>query len=246
MNQKKSYFVLIGVFLTTFLLLLIYYIIFFQKSQGYIILPGNQVFYKNQDKITVIEKDFSKNKFEKVIVITENETQKLEFRITDGKAEFYKENKKIDLEENLVIAYSPNMNLEVESSTKEELNQEEIKEVDAILKEHGIIGYENLNVSQKVKINNNIFYIISNLFDETKYDKVFSFVYYYENNKIHYLVEDVDSTDNTYNLCIPHINSLVRFNHGNDKIILSCEYFSDIGTENTIYELTNNIWSLYQ
>lgn len=246
MNQKKSYLVLIGIFLTIFVLLLVYYISFFQKNQGYIILPGNQVFFKNHDKITLVDTDFKKDNYEKVIVVTENKTQKLEFRVTDGKAEFYKENKKIDIEDNLIIAYSPNLDLEIKNSTKEELNQEEMKEVDAILKEHGIIGYENLNVSQKVKINDKIFYIISNLFDETKYDKVFSFAYYYENNKLHYLVEDVDSIDNTYNLCIPRINSLIKFNHGNEKLILSCEYFSDIGIENTIYELTNNIWNLYQ
>ena len=95
MNQKKSYLVLIGIFLTIFVLLLVYYIIFFQKNQGYIILPGNQVFYKNHDKITLVDTDFKKDNYEKVIVVTENKTQKLEFRVTDGKAEFYKENKKI-------------------------------------------------------------------------------------------------------------------------------------------------------
>ena len=130
---------------------------------------------------------------------------------------------------------------------KAEMNQEEIKQIDTILEEHGIIGYENLNVKKKISLteNNqtNDIYIVSNLFDESKYDKVFSFAYYFSNNQIHYLIEKVDSVDNAYDLCIPSISSYINFNHSQQsKIVLSCEYFSDIGTDNKIYQLNNHIW----
>lgn len=246
MNQKKAYFVLIGISIVILLFLLGYYYFGVQKNNGYIIFPGGQVFYKKGNNMTLVEKNFQSDQYANIIVVVDNQQMHLKFTISDGKVEFYNNKEKIDLEE-FTIAYSPKLDIKLKNYSETEMNQEEIKQIDTILEEHGIIGYENLNVKKKVSLteNNqtNDIYIVSNLFDESKYDKVFSFAYYFSNNQIHYLIEKVDSVDNAYDLCIPSISSYINFNHSQQsKVVLSCEYFSDIGTDNKIYQLNNHIW----
>lgn len=247
MKNKKMYIILIGIYIIIAFILFFYYNFSVKKNEGYVILPGNNVFYKKNDQFTKIDKDFKENTYIKVKTIYKNSSSNLTFTIQDGSTKFFKNKESVQLSDDFVIAYSPKLDLTVQYGTIQELNADELKEVDTILREHDIIGYENLNVKQKVTFSDQTFYVISNLFDESSYDKVFSFVYYYVNGERKYLIEQVDSTNNVYNLCIPTVSSFVDFKHNNHPdMILSCEYFSDIGTDNYIYQMKDNIWSLLQ
>ena len=49
-----------------------------------------------------------------------------------------------------------------------------------------------------------------------------------------YLQEDVIESENAYDICVSDINSIIDIS-GNKIMTITCEYFSEIGDENNIY-----------
>lgn len=247
-KKYKIYISIIAIYAIIALIVLIFNI-YNNHNSGYIILPGENVYYKDNNSITAYSNDI--DKAIDIKFITDYGTNKLKFKLINNNVELYNNDTLVEFDENFKIAYSSNLKLNLADYSSDELNSEDMKKVSDILKEHGIIGYENLNTSSKVSFDYNndgiseTIYFVSNLFDETKYDKVFSFVYYISGNDIIYLIEQIDTIENTYELCIPSMNSIVDLNNdGIYEFIISCEYFSNIGIDNQIYEQKENLFNL--
>ena len=95
MNQKKAYFVLIGISIVILLFLLGYYHFGVQRNNGYIIFPGGQVFYKKGNNMTLVENNFQSDQYANITVVVDNQQMHLKFTISNGKVEFYKNKEKI-------------------------------------------------------------------------------------------------------------------------------------------------------
>jgi len=247
MKDKKIYIILISIYVVIALIAVIF-IGVNNKQKGYIILPGYDLYYKNKNTIKSYNKKIDELK--DIITITDIETKKLKFK-NEEQLEIYENNEITDIRQNLIMAYSSNLNFDIANYSKETLNDEDIKILNQILEEHDIIGYENLNTNEKISFDydqNGIeetIYFVSNLFEETVYDKVFAFVYYIENNEIKYLSEQVTDILKIYDLCVPRMNSIVDLDEDKKyEFIISCEYFSNKGIQNSIYKKQNNLFEL--
>lgn len=239
MNKKyKIYFILIIIFFFLATFLIYQFKVIDERENGYILLPGNNIIYKHKDKLEIYKGEITKPI--KIKVVTYSNTIITSFTYVNKKITFYNNKKETELNEEMIYGYSKNLKLEKIDYSKESLNQSDLEKVNQILLENGIIGYEYLNTSEKVSFDfnndgaNETIYFVSNLFDETIYDKVFSLVFMINNNEINYLIKQVDNKINSYNLCVPSLNSIYNIN-GN-KTIITCDYFDDIGSDIYLYD----------
>lgn len=239
MNKKYYiYFVLMGIFLFVSIFLVYEVNIKEKKDKGYLILPGNLIYYKDNDQLKRYTKSISKQN--DINIITNYGIEKATFIYQNNQIKFYQNKEEIDFDEQLMYAYSSGLDLETIDFNIQELNTSDIQKIDSILKENDIMGYENLNEAEKITFDfdedgiNEEVYFISNLFDETTYNKVFSFVFMIQNDKVSYLLKKIDITDNAYNLCIPTPNAILKID--NYKLVVRCDYFSEMGSDSYLYE----------
>jgi hypothetical protein len=238
MNKKYQIYIVLMIIFIFISLLLVYEInIVEKKDNGYLLLPGNLVLYKEKDNLEIYQKAISKND---VSVVTSSGIEKLTFTYQNNKITFYKDETEVDLDDELIYGYSSELELENISFNTQELNDNEIEKIDSILKVNGIIGYESLNEAEKLTFDfdqdgvDEEIYFISNLFDETIYDKVFSLVFTIQDNSVNYLLKQIEDVDNTYDLCIPTPSSILKI--GNYKLIIRCDYFSELGSKTYLFE----------
>lgn len=211
------------------LVVILGFVIADRNSLKLIILPDNNVYLIKNDTFIKYNKDI-KNKTK----VTLLNGDKLSFTYIKGEVKFYNEKKEVEIEDNYKFAYTKKVNIENVKFDTDDLNLNELDNVKTILSNHGIDGYDNLSTT-KITYNNKTLYFVTNLFEEYTYDKVFSFLYYFnEESDIIYLIEQVDSTENIYDLCIPSMNSIVKVD-GKSNLIIDCSYYSEIGTKNYIY-----------
>lgn len=213
-------------------------------NSGYLILSDDAIYYKEKHKWEKYYNDiFTPTP---VTVLTSTGTKELEITRIKGKLEYYQDESQIILEEPLLMAYSNKLNLKFKDYELEPIAAPEIKKFDEILKKHDIIGYEHLS-SRRLSYDfdhdglDEVIYFVTNLFLETTYDKVFSFAYYIKGNEIIYLNEQVGTLDQTYDLCIPTVKSIIDLNDDQkDEVIFACEYFNNIGVSYSFYQIKNH------
>lgn len=236
MSQNKNFYV--GIIFINFIILFGILLFYFNSSDRIIILPGNEVYTLKKGNFKKSNKDIKK--VDAIYINNMNERFNYQISLKKDKINFSSNNKNIDLNDNYSLIYSKNLDIKLNDFKMIGFDGDEYKIINNIFKEHNIIGHESANIFQKVEFDfdkdgeNEIIYFVTNLFDESIYDKVFSFVYYQKNGEIKYLIDEVTDTDNAYDLCVPYINSIFTLKN-NYKMILTCEYFDNIGVENYIY-----------
>lgn len=247
MKNKNIYKTLIIINAIVIIIALIYVNFYQSRFNGYIILPDNNVYYKKGNSISEYNKNIDKP--QNIKVITSDNEYNLQFTKTNDDISYYENKKPTILEESLKIAYSKGLNIKLADFYTQRLDEEEVNK---ILKEHNISKNSDINVANKVSFDynsdgiNETIYFVSNLFDQTEYNKAFSFAYYVKDGEIIYLVEQVEDYENAYDLCIPYIDAIADFNSDNNyNLILGCEYFSEIPNKHEFYKLQDNIFKKY-
>jgi hypothetical protein len=237
-NNIKIYIILITFFILLAIALFTKVYIIDTKTKGYIIFSGNNIYYKNHDNITKYEKDV--NSLTAINVITSSGNYNLNFKYRNQEVLYFIKKEQTVLDGDLQIAYSKGLDLDLIEFNTSDLDIEELQKASDILKENGIIGYETLS-SEKLEFDfnqdgtNETIYFITNLFDESIYEKVFAFAYYIEYDNVYYLIKEIDDVENTYDLCVPRANSIIKIND-DYELVISCDYFSNIGSDIYFYQ----------
>lgn len=216
------------------LFILLVYVVYDKHSAKVIIMPGDNVFVPSKQGFVKYTKDITKKTRIKVL----DDDRDLTFTYIKGEVTFYVGKNKVEVKDDFKYAYTKGINLKTLEYDKSDFSIEENSILNDILKKHNIEGYDNLSTS-KIIYNNKTLYFATNLFEEYTYDKVFAFVYYFnEDSDIIYLTEKVESTDKIYDVCMPNLNSIMMVN---DKInyVINCDYYSEIGTDIYFYKLDN-------
>ncbi len=228
-NKVYIYIIIFNIILFGFLII---YFTYSQRNGGYVILPDNNVYTIESGKLKKYEKNIENSS----IILVQEETTKATFSYVDGELKVYKNNEEIELTDEFKYAYTSNIKINEINTKIEDIDYTEYATIKKVLKEHDIVGYSYLPTATKIKYDNKTIYLISNLFEEQTYDKVFSFIYYLnENNDIMYLEELVTSSDKAYDICVPEFNSVVTINN-QQRLIIDCNYFSEIGTDVKMYD----------
>lgn len=235
--NKKVYIIIIVLIVIMFIPILLYVTFYKTNNSTYLILPGNEIYTLESGKLNKVNDEIKKPLD---IVFISDEEKKLTFTYKSNQILFYEDDEPIIIPDSFKVAYSNKKNLNLVDYKIENINSENLPKFSDILKKHDIIGYDYLTTSEKLSYDfdndgkNEELYFVSNLFEELKYDKVFSFVYYIKDDEIIYLQEDVIESENAYDICVSDINSIIDIS-GNKIMTITCEYFSEIGDENNIY-----------
>lgn len=169
-----------------------------------------------------------------------------ELKFMDGKKNIF------ETYDNQFFGYSKNLDVNIIPFENNQMNEFEIEKLNQILNNLEIKGYEMLSISDKISIdydndgiNDNI-YIVSNLFLESINKKVFSLIYYLDdNNNPVFIYKKISNITNMYNLCVPSINNIVDLNKdSNYEMFIECNYFDNIGTEYSIYKFENRSYNI--
>ena len=233
--KNNNVVIFLGIVLTILIIALIY-VVNERNTPKVIIMPGG-IYEVTSNSFVKYNKDVTKKT---KLNIKDNSISNLTFTYVKGELKFYSGKKEIEVPDDFGYAYTSRVNVDNIDISKEELDMNELSSVNDILKTHGIEGYDYLTTS-KVTIDNKTIYFVSNLFEEYTYSKVFSFVYYFnEESDIIYLIEEVKSSDNIYDMCLPTMNSYIKVN-GVNNIIIDCDYYSEIGTDKYIYKVDKEL-----
>lgn len=142
-----------------------------------------------------------------------------------------------------IFAIKSNKKYSVPTYSVGNLNSEDIKVLNSMLKEEGITNY-NLMLNQKIMIDldndgkNESLYSVSNLFEDEGADGYFSLVYYVKNDKVKILKKKIVGLDDAYDSEQYYLTKLIDLK--NDKKLeivvtrtcysLSCDDCSEIYT----------------
>ncbi len=230
MKNNKAYMFIVIFNIVIFGILILYFNI--NKTTGeYIILPDNNVYTFQSGKLKKYEKDIKNHS----IILVQEDAIKVMFSYIDGDLKFYKDGEEIETTDEFKYAYTSGIKLYENNTEIEDIDYNEYELIKKVLDAHGIDGYSYLPTASKIKFGTETIYLISNLFEEQTYDKVFSFVYYLnKNNDIIYLDEFVTSSKDAYDICVPEYNSLVTINN-QQSLIINCAYFSTKGKDTKVY-----------
>ena len=245
--NKKMYLSIIVILLVVFVPIIIYLTIYKKATSTYLIFPDNDVYIVENGKLVKVDYDIKENL--DVIFTTDEEQKDLTFTYKSNQVIFYEDGEPIITPDGFLLAHSKKNNVNLEEYKIEDINAKNLPKFSDILEKNDIIGYDYLSISSELSIDINNdgieekVYFVSNLFEELKYDKVFSFVYYIENDDIVYLQEDVAKSSNAYDLCLPNLNSIININ-GKKIMSITCEYFSEKGIKVKLYDYHNNKFNL--
>ena len=205
------------------------------NSSSFIILSDMNVYTIKNNKLVRYEKNISK----KInINVKEEDLRNLSFTYIDGKLTFYDDSEEVELKDYFEYAYTNDIDIKSIDIDEQDIDYDEYATMNKILHDHDINGYTELTLSKKINVEGKTLYFISNLFEEFDYDKVFSFVYYIENDEVKYLIENVASNEDAYDICVPKFNSSININN-QEVLIIDCRYFSEIGIDTFVYD--NNL-----
>ena len=230
-NKNITY--LMGSIFIIVLIILVFVIVNMNKK-NFILFPDNNIYLLRGNKVVKYTGNIEK---EVPIMLMNDGLEKLTFKYNDKKITFYKDN--AIYETNFKYAYTSNVDITENQYQKQELDNNDLIILKKVLTDHNISGYDELYINYKVNINGMTIYFISNLYEELGHDKVFSFVYYLDNNEIKYLIDQTKPTDEALDLCRPSFNSYLNINNA-DNFVIDCMYYSNNGSDNFIYKFVNN------
>lgn len=211
--------------------ILVLYFNYNKSNGGYIILPDNNVYTMKSGKLQKYEGNIENSN----IILVQDSPTKATFSYVDGDLKIYKDNEEVELTDEFKYAYTSDVKIKEVKTKIEDIDYNEYNIIKRVLNDHNIEGYSYLPTAEKITYEDKTLYYISNLFEEQTYDKVFSFVYYLnENNDIIYLEELVTTSNKAYDICVPEFNSVITIN-GQRRLIMNCNYFSEIGTNVNVY-----------
>ncbi len=150
------------------------------------------------------------------------------------------------------VAYAGSSKMEYIKHLDSDISIEDEKLIFKQLKKYKLNS--DYNVSYFKKYTTNIdsdisaekIYIISNMTDYDKKninkvsDKLFSFMLLNDDNKIYTIYSKVSNKNNTDKLCIPSVESILKFSNNSYKIFSYCDYVSKDAYELMLYNYQNN------
>ncbi len=153
---------------------------------------------------------------------------------------FYDDNNNFYSFNNNIMAFSGDISYKIKQFEQSELNENDNNIInDELLQKN--INSQNIN-KLKYIYNDKIIYIISNALSEENETNAFNLIFTINNeNEISYILEDINDGDESLNMCSPSLHGIVDFDEdGNDEYIISCTYYSLIGTCHYIYQNIGN------
>lgn len=254
MENKKSY-VIIIVILVLYLIfaLLIYKYGLFRKKTSFILFSDNVVLSIKKNKYNFSNLDSEILKKKKFLVYDYNKfLGKYNINFSDDMYRVYGDDYNlVAFENNFLAIYSDKDNIIMNTNNIEDLDSEDFKILDVILKENGIYSYESLSFAQKTKINANgkdnaYIYNVSNNDFMNSDDKFFSIVFIADKNRYDLIKFDVVNSDNLYYAKSYYIEALIDIgNNGNDELIIDTLISSQNGTPvREVYEYKDNAYKV--
>ena len=252
--MKKKYIILFSVVIVylviTFILLAVTGNIDGIGKKYIVLSPDIVLTYKN-DNLSLYTKKIKKKNIE--LYYNNEYMGSYKFSYKDNEIQFIDKNKNtFETHDNQFFGYSKSLNIDIIPFENNQMNDLEIEKLNQILNNLGISGYEILSISDKINIDynndgiNDDIYIVSNLFLESINKKVFSLIYYLdENSNPVFIYKNINNTTSMYNLCVPSINNIVDLNKdSNYEMFIECNYFDNIGTEYSIYKFENKSYNI--
>lgn len=230
--METKYKILIIVFISYILVVILFFFIYNNwNTKKYMVLSNRDVYEYKQGVVEKVSVPRIQ-KLNKLKVFTEGK-EIGEYKIKIGNEIIIQSNNPEVTEflSDTSIGLPAKSKISIYTYQQEEMNDNELSEMDQFLEQKGIDGYDELSIASKVLNNHEQIYLVSNAFVEETHAKVFSFIYYKENNKIITLFEKIDEKD-IFDMCSPFINNIIDWNQdGNNDLIIGCRYFDQLGSE---------------
>lgn len=206
---------------------------------------------------TVLEYDEHEDSFIPRLVQNLNKDNLYHIRLDDGTERksklFYKDiwqyekNGAIIDIDTLFFAATENKKHSVISFQTEELTEDDIIEVDSIIRAKGVLKRGEFGYAEKVIIdldNDGIKEEIisaSNVFSSSERDKDFSLVYIRKQGHNYILLDKVEAVDDFKNTCVSYISGIIDLNNDkNYEVVVGCNYFDQMGVKYLISRLSQN------
>ncbi len=242
--MEKKYKILIVV--SVILLIIIFAArIIFQKIDFVMVLSPDTVLVYDEDKDHFTSKLVSDLNQENSYNIRLRDGKQLKSKLTYKDIWQYEENNDIINIDSDFVAVTEDKRHSLIPFEISELDQEDLVEVNNILKEKNIFDYETLSLGQKVLIdidNDGIKEKIvsaTNVFSEFDRKEDFSLAYIEKQGKKYMLLNKNENVDDLENSCASWISGIIDLNNDkNFEVIIGCTYFDQIGTDYSIFRLS--------
>ncbi|MDD3340781.1 MAG: hypothetical protein PHN72_01070 [Bacilli bacterium] len=153
-----------------------------------------------------------------------------------------------------MLAYRGNRDIDIIKYDEEQIDTEDTSIIQKVLNENEI-KYSAEKVSgtkTKLDVNNDgkqeTIYVITNVFnnDVTQSDSIFGMSFIIEENHIDYLYKRIDIYENMIkDMCRPTLHSIIDIDKDKKyEFIMSCSYFSQKGTCNSMYDNQENKYEI--
>ena len=117
-----------------------------------------------------------------------------------------------------------------------ELNNDDLKQLDEILKEYDILDYTLLSINKKIEFDfnqdgeNEELFIVSNLFsEENNGEDLFSLIYYVNNNKVQIIKENIVSKENELDSQYSDVGYILNVDRNKKyELIIKNECFNNV------------------
>lgn len=253
MNSKKSIIILVIIIVTYLFLAIIFFGFedFMNKFQGLEIMLSNGEKWQLKDgKWSNIEdnEDYNWKKFD---VYIDNQLFGEYDLLYNNKWYIFDSSRKSIKYNGKILAIRGNKKYQVIEFQEQDLDVNGEELLKNILDQHNIDYPQEFTYAKKVTLDidgddkeENI-YTVSNAFTyETDVNKKFSIIFINGDNKQILYHKYVDVGDQ-YDLCVPKINSIIDIDEdSNYEIIFECNYFSEMGSCGSLYELSDGTYKL--
>ena len=256
MVSKKVYVVLLIIIAAFFTFMFLTFGVDNVKQSNYssTIIVGNSTVwdYNNKNWVNIrATTSIEKLNWNKFLVYSNNEKIGEYSLWHDDKWYVFDDNKNSVKLDGDLLAISANFDVKVLPFQLEQLNNEDMKYVYAVLQKNNLnvdnkftsLGKVRLDFDSDGVVEN--FYVMSNVFATDFTPKmIFSIVFMIKDDSIYYIYNDI-SENRSYNGCKPFFNSFIDTNNDNKyEFILSCGKFGSNNQVDMLYEFDENAFKI--
>ena len=256
MVSKKVYIVLLIIIAVFFAFMFLTFGVDNVKQNNYssTIIVGNSTVwdYSNKNWVNVrATTSIEKLNWNKFLVYSNNEKIGEYSLWHDDKWYVFDDNKNSVKIDGDLLAISANFDVKVLPFQLEQLNNNDMKYVYAVLQKNNLSVENKFTSLGKVRVdfdNDGVvenFYVMSNVFaTDFTHKMIFSIVFMIKDDSIYYIYNDI-SENRSYNGCKPYFNSFIDVNNDNKyEFILSCGKFGSNNQVDMLYEFEENAFKI--
>lgn len=240
-KDNKKYYIILGVLGVYFIILLIAFIIpsIKENNKDIYLLIDNYAKWKYVDSEWIDIKDDEEYNWKKFDIYENNLYIGKYYAFNVDRLRFYDKNDNpIKLDYPNFIAIKSNNKYKVANYEEKEIDNENMKYVNEVLKDNNIsttnftnrtmFSYDLDNDKEEEKI-----FTITNVFTDEEINKIFNFIFMVKGDRITVVSKTIDDYTNMYDNCKLYVNKVIDVdNDSKYELITGCGYYSE--TKNCI------------